>query len=119
MSSAMSSDRPAESDRCASVHWSLPVQCFLLPSHVENWHEALHPTSGSRIRYRWPGHLTEEWRDLGPRAGQDPDAYRRRLTADIEDARKTLANARGVFERLCNELAEFEREQREASRGAA
>jgi hypothetical protein len=64
--------RPDMSDdsRCVSVHWSLPVQCVLPRSHRENWHEAWHPESGNRLRYRRSGeYRTEElhhseWHDL-------------------------------------------------------
>jgi hypothetical protein len=48
--------------RCISVHWSLPVQCVLSPTHRENWHETWHPKSGNRLRYRHPGKHTEELR---------------------------------------------------------
>ena len=55
--------------RCISVHWNLPVQCVLPRSHRENWHEAWHPQTGNRLRYRRSGmYRTEElndgWRDL-------------------------------------------------------
>lgn len=65
--------RPDLSDesRCISVHWSLPVQCVLPSSHRENWHEAWHPESGNRLRYRrsFGSFATEdlhdgEWHDL-------------------------------------------------------
>lgn len=42
----------SDQSRCISVHWSLPVQCVLPSSHRENWHEAWHPESRNRIRYR-------------------------------------------------------------------
>lgn len=42
----------SEWSRCISVHWSLPVQCVLSCTHRENWHEAWHPKTGNRIRYR-------------------------------------------------------------------
>jgi hypothetical protein len=42
---------------------------------------------------------------------------RRRLEADIEDAKKTLWNAQAYFDRLCNELAELARVEREARHG--
>jgi hypothetical protein len=58
-------------NRCLSVHWNLPVQCVLPSSHRENWHEAWHPQTGNRIRYRrsYGNFTTEElhhgeWRDL-------------------------------------------------------
>jgi len=65
--------RPDLSDenRCISVHWNLPVQCVLPSSHRENWHEAWHPESGNRLRYRrsFGNFATEdlhhsEWHDL-------------------------------------------------------
>lgn len=65
--------RPNRSDesRCTSVHWSVPVQCVLPVGHRENWHEAWHPKSGNRLRYRrsMGGYHTEElhhgeWHDL-------------------------------------------------------
>jgi hypothetical protein len=65
--------RPDLSDesRCISVHWSLPVQCVLPSSHRENWHEAWHPETGNRLRYRssMGGFASEdlhhgEWHDL-------------------------------------------------------
>ncbi|MGV9427145.1 hypothetical protein ACWDO7_23015 [Streptomyces sp. NPDC003656] len=48
--------------RCVSVHWSLPVQCELPPGHREV-HEATHPVTGRKIRYRRSGGVwrTEEW----------------------------------------------------------
>jgi hypothetical protein len=56
--------RPDLSDksRCGSVHWSLPVQCVLKRTHRENWHEAWHPESGNRMRYRYPIRTTQELR---------------------------------------------------------
>ena len=51
-----------DGDRCASTHWSLPVQCVLKSSHRENWHETWDPESGNRLRYRHPGGRTEELR---------------------------------------------------------
>lgn len=65
--------RPDLSDesRCIFVHWNLPVQCVLPSSHRENWHEAWHPQTGNRIRYRrsYGNFVTEdlhhdEWHDL-------------------------------------------------------
>lgn len=55
--------------RCVSVHWSLPVQCVLPRTHRENWHEAWHPQTGNRVRYRRAARATEElhdgaWHDL-------------------------------------------------------
>jgi hypothetical protein len=61
----------SDPNRCLSVHWSLPVQCVLPSSHRENWHEAWHPESGNRLRYRrsYGNFRTEdlhhgEWHDL-------------------------------------------------------
>lgn len=58
-------------NRCASVHWSLPVQCVMPRTHANNWHEAWHPQTGNRLRYRrtMGVFLTEdlhdgEWHDL-------------------------------------------------------
>lgn len=58
----MSEYSPDQSDpsRCTSVHWSLPMQCVLPRAHRENWHEAWHPESGNRLRYRYPTRATEE-----------------------------------------------------------
>lgn len=57
----LTNPEPADDDnRCESTHWSLPVQCVLPSSHRENWHEAWHPETGNRLRYRYPGSLTEE-----------------------------------------------------------
>lgn len=53
----------SDPQRCISVHWNLPVQCELAPSHRENWHETTHPGTGNRLRYRYPGRLAEELRD--------------------------------------------------------
>ncbi|MEU9444602.1 hypothetical protein AB0D42_27725 [Streptomyces sp. NPDC048304] len=59
-----------DKSRCISVHWNLPVQCVLPRSHRENWHEAWHPQTGNRLRYRRSGeYRTEElhhgeWHDL-------------------------------------------------------
>lgn len=55
-------DRSDES-RCVSVHWSLPVQCVLPRTHRENWHEAWHPHTGNRMRYRRTIGATEELHD--------------------------------------------------------
>lgn len=57
----------SDQSRCISVHWSLPVQCVLPSTHRENWHEAWHPQSGNRIRYRRTLGIyrTEELRDGG------------------------------------------------------
>lgn len=71
-----------DDDRCASVHWSLPVQCVLKVSHRENWHEAWHPTTGNRMRYRYPARLTEElhhgeWHRLDlPQSAERAHAYK-------------------------------------------
>ncbi|MEU6552044.1 hypothetical protein ABZ915_17435 [Streptomyces sp. NPDC046915] len=60
----------SDKSRCISVHWNLPVQCVLPRSHRENWHEAWHPQTGNRLRYRRSGvYRTEElhhgeWHDL-------------------------------------------------------
>lgn len=56
---AITPDRSDES-RCVSVHWSLPVQCVLPRAHRENWHEAWHPKSGNRMRYRHTIGATEQ-----------------------------------------------------------
>jgi hypothetical protein len=55
----------SEWSRCISVHWSLPVQCVLPCTHRENWHEAWHPTTGNRLRYRraFGIYATEELRN--------------------------------------------------------
>lgn len=57
--------------RCVSVHWNLPVQCVLPAGHRENNHEAWHPQTGNRMRYRrsMGVYRTEElhhdaWHDL-------------------------------------------------------
>lgn len=42
----------SDKSRCISVHWSLPVQCVLPPTHRENWHETWDPETGNRLRYR-------------------------------------------------------------------
>lgn len=42
-------------------------------------------------------------------------AMRRRLEADIDDAKKTLQNARARFDRLCDELRELNRAERAAT----
>lgn len=57
--SAITPDRSDES-RCTSVHWSLPVQCVLPRAHLANWHEAWHPKSGNRMRYRHTIGATEQ-----------------------------------------------------------
>lgn len=61
----------SDPNRCLSVHWNLPVQCVLPSSHCENWHEAWHPQTGNRMRYRrsYGNFTTEElhhgeWHDL-------------------------------------------------------
>jgi hypothetical protein len=61
----------SDSNRCVSVHWNLPVQCVLPAGHRENDHEAWHPTTGNRMRYRrsMGVYRTEElhhgeWHDL-------------------------------------------------------
>lgn len=40
----------SDKTRCVSVHWTLPVQCVLPPTHRED-HEAWHPHTGNRMRY--------------------------------------------------------------------
>lgn len=60
----------SDKSRCISVHWTLPVQCVLPPGHRENNHEAWHPQTRNRIRYRrtMGVYRTEElndgWREL-------------------------------------------------------
>jgi hypothetical protein len=54
------SDPLPDLSRCISVHWSLPVQCVLSRAHRENWHEAWHPETGNRLRYRYSARATEE-----------------------------------------------------------
>jgi hypothetical protein len=55
----------SDKSRCISVHWSLPVQCVLSPTHRENWHEAWDPETGNRLRYRraFGTYATEELRN--------------------------------------------------------
>jgi hypothetical protein len=53
----------ADTSRCISVHWTLPVQCVLPRSHRENWHQAWNPETGHRLRYRHTVHATQELRD--------------------------------------------------------
>lgn len=70
-------------DRCISVHFTMPMQCLLAVGHRENWHEA--ELDGARYRYRWPSRSTQiladgEWQD-----------YEAPHTAD--DDRKILAGA--------------------------
>ncbi|MGW0579806.1 hypothetical protein ACWD25_28440 [Streptomyces sp. NPDC002920] len=73
----------SDESRCVSVHWNLPVQCVLPRSHRENWHEAWHPQTGNRLRYRrsMGACVTEElndgWRDLQipPPGGYCNDQY--------------------------------------------
>lgn len=50
----------SDESRCVSTHWSLPVQCVLPRSHRENWHEAWHPETGNRLRYRYTIRATEQ-----------------------------------------------------------
>lgn len=61
----------SDTSRCVSVHWSLPVQCVLPRTHADIWHEAWHPQSGNRIRYRramgvfvTEDHHDSAWHDL-------------------------------------------------------
>lgn len=61
----------SDASRCVSVHWSLPVQCVLPRTHANVWHEAWHPQSGNRIRYRramgvfvTEDHHDSAWHDL-------------------------------------------------------
>lgn len=76
--------------RCISVHWQLPAQCKLPSSHRENWHETTHPETGYRMRYRYPGRLTQVlhndiWRPVNaPREPFDP------IGADEERALRIL-----------------------------
>lgn len=71
-----------DDNRCESTHWSLPVQCVLPSSHRENWHEGWHPETGNRMRYRYPGSLTEElhhgkWHSLFlPQSAERAHAYK-------------------------------------------
>lgn len=60
---------PSDRSRCVSVHWNLPVQCVLPSGHRENWHEAWHPQTRNRLRYRRSGvfrteELHDGWHDL-------------------------------------------------------
>jgi hypothetical protein len=48
------------------VHWSIPVQCELPPSHWED-HETTHPETGARLQYCRTGGA---WRTLELRDGQ-------------------------------------------------
>ncbi|MFC8676761.1 hypothetical protein ACFUEN_29250 [Streptomyces griseorubiginosus] len=54
----------SDRNRCVSVHWSIPTQCALPPSHWDD-HEANHPETGVRLRYCRTGGTwrTEELRD--------------------------------------------------------
>lgn len=59
----------SDTSRCVSAHWSLPVQCVLPRTHRENWHEAWHPETGNRLRYRYGTRATQElhhgeWHDV-------------------------------------------------------
>lgn len=78
--------KPDRSDRnrCVSVHWNLPVQCVLPGTHRQNDHEAWHPQTGNRLRYRrsMGTYSTEElhsgeWHDLHipPPGGYCNDQY--------------------------------------------
>jgi hypothetical protein len=55
----------SDNQRCASVHWALPVQCELPPTHRENWHETRHPESARPLRYNYPSTSTEEMLEDG------------------------------------------------------
>lgn len=50
-------------------------------------------------------------------AAEPIEARRRRLEADIADAKKTLNRAQRHFDSLCNELAALRREEMEANSG--
>lgn len=54
----------SDNKRCVSVHWSIPAQCDLPPSHWDD-HETTHPDTGVRLRYCRVGGTwrTEELRD--------------------------------------------------------
>lgn len=61
----------SDESRCISAHWSMPVQCVLPRTHRDNWHEAWHPETGNRLRYRYSTRATEElhhgeWHEVKP-----------------------------------------------------
>lgn len=105
----------SDPDRCISAHWSLPVQCVLKRSHRENWHEAWHPESGNRLRYRYPLQLTQEshggeWHDLvseSPCLAEDKIGYIRRQFGQ----RPIVAELLKEIDRLRESLAKEERDQ--------
>jgi hypothetical protein len=95
----------SEQYRCISVHWSLPVQCVLPCTHRENWHEAWHPGTGNRIRYRrsFGTFRTEElngddWTDLEIPPPSEitaaSDADRNRICNEIVHARDAAYEGR-------------------------
>jgi hypothetical protein len=50
---------------------------------------------------------------VGQRPTETTDDIRRRLKADIEVAKKTLQRAQQHFDKLCSELADMERTERQ------
>jgi hypothetical protein len=108
----------SEWSRCISVHWSLPVQCVLPCTHRQNWHEAWHPESGNRIRYRraYGTFRTEEligdgWSDLGiPPPVSERDELLAKLTeaeADRDRAREIAVALEQADERVRELHAKF------------
>lgn len=88
------SENETTAPQCVSNHWALQTRCVLPGSHRANWHEALHPLSGNRMRWRQTMgvYVTEElsdgeWRELGiVRPDADiPEAW-------LDAARDVMAN---------------------------
>jgi len=61
---------------CTTVHYKVPAKCTLVADHPADWHQALHPRTCARLRWRVTGGFrhTLEWEaedDSGaPEAGE-------------------------------------------------
>lgn len=49
--------------QCATAHYKMPVKCTLVADHPAEWHQALHPQTCARLRWRTSGGVrhTQEW----------------------------------------------------------
>jgi hypothetical protein len=91
-----------DTSRCISVHWSLPVQCVLPRPHRENWHEAWHPDTRNRIRYRRTLGVfaTEELRGDGWCTLPIPPPERVNLADHLTKARAEVERLRNLAKSL-------------------
>jgi hypothetical protein len=119
----MSEIQPDLSDknRCVSVHWSLPVQCVLPCTHAEVWHEAQHPETGNRIRYRRAlgVYSTQSYRAgvwhglLIPPPPAKKDAQVAQLHRELESATASVVALSGLRDALEAKCEQQERDHAE------